>query len=275
MAVAASGCDGSSKKSSHTTTTPRSGTITVTKSAPTALPKPKESLQAFERRLTSVQRDAETGKCAPVKAFVKSANLVLPCTPGKHDKRFVGFRVTGGATYGTAALIEYTDHEVASKKGVRGVPGASVKQGGKTGVYPLALGQGSSYVYMSAGASPIFPGSFIGTKPNGWASADAAATTFLKAVRDTNCSSWFKNTLTPKGMSKQQACQLGLNKAYGPLTQALKSGQPVTLARLGGNDVFYFYWLKIGHTGATLGVARDQPPAPAFITLGTTGGPAK
>ena len=275
LALAVAGCGSSGKSSSTAATTAKQpSTIAVDKAAPSSVPHAAESLSSFEKRLTLVSRDVAAGRCGPVTAFGKTSGLILPCNPAGR-KQFAGFKVTGGATYGTGAVVEFTDADVASQQHVRGFPGIAPAQTRNTGFYALALGPDGRYRYLPAGSPPVFPGPYVGTKPNGWAGADASAVTFLKSVRDDNCAVWFKNTLTPSGMSQKQACQLGLTKSFATLRQALKSGQPIKLARLDGNAVFYYYLLSIGNRAGTLGVARDQPPAPAFIALGTSQAPAK
>jgi hypothetical protein len=272
LAVIAAGCGSSSKSSSGTTattaTSKKPAPITVSTTPAGPVPKAKEPLSGFEKRLTAAAHAAAAGNCAATTAFGKTSQFNMPCKGPQH-KAFAGFKVTGGATYGAGAVVEYTDAEVASKTHVVGFPGVSPTTSRNTGVYPLAVSTSGRYVYQPAGSGPVFPGSYIGTKPTGWAGADAEAVKFLTAVRDNNCDTWFKNVITPNGMAKKTACQLGLIKSYGPLRQELIA-QPVKLNREDGNGVFYFYRLDTGKTTGTLGIARDQPPAPAFIAMGAT-----
>lgn len=277
LAIVVAGCGSSSKSSSKTTSTATTtssqpGTITISKTAPAALPKPKEPLSGFEKRLTAAVRRAATGDCAASKAFAKTSNLVLPCNAAARNQ-LAGFKVTGDATYGNGvgAVVEFTDRNVAGLK-LPGVPGISPTHAGNVGVYPLALSPSGSYVYVPVGPAPGFPGSYIGTPPNDWAGADVTAQKFLKSISDSDCATWFKYLYTPKGMSKQQACQQGLTQADAPLRKVLKSG-PVKLSQLGGNGLIYYYWLQVGKTYGTVTVGRNQPPGPAFIALGTTQAP--
>jgi hypothetical protein len=275
VGIGLAACGSGSKSSSTTTsTTAKHGKAPITVSNSPAGPTPRatEPLSGFVMRLTVAAHDITSGKCAPVAAFGKTSNLILPCN-AQARKQFAGFKVTGSATYGTGAVVEFTDADVASKTHVTGFSGTTPTKVQNTGFYPLALSKTGRYIYVPAGAPPVFPGSYIGSKPNGWAGADAEAVRFLTAVRDNNCAAWFKNVITPNGMPQKTACQLGLIKASAALRQALNSGQPVELSREDGNAVFYYYALTIGKTSGTLGIARDQPPAPPFIAVGTTQSP--
>lgn len=275
-AVAGCGSSTSSKSSSGSTSSTsksKGATIAVTSGPAGPLPRPKEPLPAFEKRLTAVFADAASGKCAPVTAFKTSAGYSLPCTPGKTQSKFAGFKITATAQYGTGAVVEFTDAEVARARHNLDVAGATPTRRRPTGFLPLALGSSGAYTYIPAAAPPILAGSYVGTRPNGWSEADATAIRYLTAVRDVNCPTWFKYTATPNGMSRPQACKLGLTQAGAPLRQLLKT-QRVKLSRMGGNAVFYFYRLQVGSTAGTIGIARDQPPAPSFITLGTARAPS-
>src|SRR5205085_4808269 len=107
LAIPVAGC-GSSSKSSSTTTTKHAAPIVLSKTPPASLPHATESLSAFEKRLTVAAHDAAAGKCGPATAFGKSSALNLSCK-GAARKQLAGFKVTGGATYGTGAVVEFTD----------------------------------------------------------------------------------------------------------------------------------------------------------------------
>lgn len=274
-AAVAAGC-GSSKKSSSTTAKGTSSSIAVTAAPSGPLPQPKESLSAFEKRMTAAFTAAAAGNCAPSKAFGDSVSYTVPCKPGKPAKTFANFKITGAATYGTGALIEYSDAEVTRPRQHLDLAGATPTVRRTTAFFPLALSPDGRYVYAGGpSGSPILAGPFIGTTPNGWSGADATAMAFLTSVQRNDCNTWFKNSITPNGMSKQQACSLGLVKFYAPLHKALTSGQPIKLYHLGGNAFTYFYGVRTGSQVRTLAVARDQPPAPPFVALTTVKAPAK
>src|SRR5205807_9607867 len=124
--------------------------------------------------------------------------------------------------------------------------------------------------YQATGPlAPILPGSVIGTKPNSWKGADAAAVTFLKAIRDHDCATWFKFTATRPGVLPKVACKQELDTAYAELHRQLTTGKKAVLFRQGGDSQFYFYGLRTGNQFRTLAVSRNIPPGPPFLALGT------
>src|SRR5947209_15101220 len=88
------GCGSSKSSSSSASSSSTSGgqPITVTSAPSGAQPQPKESLPAFEKRVSAAFAAAARGDCAPVKTFATSSNYSLKCTPGKAVPLDEGFK---------------------------------------------------------------------------------------------------------------------------------------------------------------------------------------
>ena len=200
-------------------------TIKVSSSASGSIPTAKEPVSGLVRRLVAVNSAIQAGNCGPVNAYNKQTGFALLCN-AKAKQAYKGFKVLGTATYGTGGVIEFTDAEVEKTTRQVLAPGVKPVNHRKVGIYPIAISPTGRYE-VTGPASPILPGSLIGTKPTDWSGADANAVNFLKSVRDNDCSAFFKYALTPR-LSKAQACKLGLHQAYGLLHNELTSGKTVS-----------------------------------------------
>jgi hypothetical protein len=80
-------------------------------------PKAKETIQAFQARLSTAVAAIQQGSCETVAAFNAKAGFQLPCE-AKTKKLFAGFKVTGAKTYGSGGVVEFQDAETKGKTGI-------------------------------------------------------------------------------------------------------------------------------------------------------------
>jgi len=254
-AVAVAGC-GSSESEVKVSTAP-SGPV----------PQAKEPVSGLVKRMAAVQAAIQAGKCTPVNDFNKQSGFGLFCN-AQGKKAYKRFKVIGTEAFGPGAVIEYTDAEVQKTPKQTPTPGVQTHGKANTGVYTAALDQNGHY-QLTGPVSPIISGSVIGTKPVNWSGADQNAVTFLKSIRDRDCATFFKYSITPRSLSQKAACKQGLDQAYAQLHSQLTAGKKVALFRVGGNAQFYFYGLRTGSQFRTLVVAKNHPPGPPFLAFGT------
>jgi hypothetical protein len=232
-----------------------------------SVPRAKAPISELTKRLTAAMASIQAGKCAPVNEFNKRSGFGLFCN-AQGKKAYKGFKVVGTEVFGTGGLVEFTDAEVAKTLKQGPTPGVKTKGNRSVGVLTAALDRTGRF-QLTGPVSPILPGSVIGTKPVNAAGADANAVTFLKSIRDKDCDTFFKYSVTPRAVSKKVACKEGLDNAYKELHDQLTSGKKVALFRQGGDAQFYFYGVRSGSQFRTLVVAKNRPPGPAFLAFGT------
>jgi hypothetical protein len=234
----------------------------------------KESVQAFQKRLTTAISDVHFGLCLQVSAFNRPAGFGLVCSNVGYQ-RYKGFRILAAKQYGKAGVVEFVDAEVSKARTPKGGSTA-----GKRGVYTVAISQNKEYAIT--GPPAVVSGSTVNSAPARVAQADAAARKWLASVRAANCKAFARNTLLAgspyllaSGVSnaKQDPCA-SLTGDYGILTRELKLDPRAVPKRIGGNATFVFYGLTTGKQYRTLIVMKNPAGgSQAFISLGTLRGP--
>jgi hypothetical protein len=232
-----------------------------------AVPADKEPISGYVNRLEAAMASIQAGKCAPVNDFNKRSGFQLFCN-AKGKKAYKDFKVLGTETFGTGGVVEFRDAEVQKLPRQKPTPGVKTKGGQQVGVITVALDADGRYE-ATGPVAPILPGSVIGTKPVSWSGADSNAVTFLESVRDRDCATFFKYSITPRGLPQKAACRQGLDQAYAELHKQLGSGKKADLFRQGGNAQFYFYGLRTGSQFRTLVIGKNPPPGPTFLAFGT------
>jgi hypothetical protein len=216
-------------------------------------PKAKETIQAFQARLSTAVAAIEQGSCGTVAAFNAKAGFQLPCQ-SKAKKLFAGFKVTGAKTYGSGGVVEFQDAETK----------------GKTGVYTVAIGEDGKY-QITGPISPIVEKSTLNEEPDKAEEMDKAAQAMVDAIRANDCDKFVESVVVPPGLDKQRACKQELTDAYGPLRQQLTADKDAEPKRLDGNASFMFYALQTGDQYRTLIVGRTQQgaakPYLGFVTF--------
>jgi hypothetical protein len=216
-------------------------------------PEAKETIQAFQARLTSAVAGIQQGQCEPVAAFNSKAGFQLPCD-ARAKKLFANFKVTGAKSYGSGGVVEFTDAETK----------------GKTGVYTVAIGEDGKY-QITGPISPIVEKSTLNEKADKTDEMDDAAKAMVDAIRTNNCDKFIESVVVPPGLEKDAACKQELVEAYGPLRQQLTANKDAEPKRLDGNAGFMFYALQTGDQYRTLIVGRTQPgaakPYLGFVTF--------
>ncbi|MDQ3934287.1 MAG: hypothetical protein M3340_06605 [Actinomycetota bacterium] len=220
-AVLAAGCGGDDDKGPET-------------------PKPAETIQQFQARLTTTVAAIRQGRCPTVEVFNSKAGFQLPCTE-QAKKLFAGFKVTGAKTYGTGGVVEFQNAETK----------------GRLGVYTVAVGEDGRY-QLTGPLSPIVPKSTLDEPPKDLEKMDAAAKAMIDAIRADDCDRFLAAVVVPPGLPKDQACEQELSQAYGPLNEQLTAHKEAEPERLAGNATFMFYGLRTGDEYRTLIVSRTD-----------------
>jgi hypothetical protein len=221
-------------------------------------PEAKETIQAFEARLSTAVAAIQQGQCETVAAFNAKAGFELPCEASA-KKAFAGFKVTGAKTYGSGGVVEFRDAETKAQ----------------LGVYTVAVGEDGKY-QLTGPISPIVEKSTLNEKADKTGEMDKAAEEMVEAIRSNNCDKFIAAVITPPGLPKAQACKQELTEAYGPLREQLAANKDAKPHRLDGNAGFMFYALQTGDQYRTLIVARTQQGAPKpYLGFVTFRGPAE
>jgi hypothetical protein len=221
-------------------------------------PEAKETIQAFQARLSTAVAAIQQGSCEAVTAFNAKAGFQLPCD-ARAKKLFAQFKVTGAKTYGSGGVVEFQDAET----------------NGKTGVYTVAVGEDGKY-QLTGPISPIVDRSTLTLKADKPEDMDKAAQAMVDSIRANDCDKFVQAVVTPPGLQKAQARKQELTDAYGPLRQQLTESKDAKPERLDGNAGFMFYALETGDQYRTLIVARTQQGAPKpFLGFVTFRGPAE
>jgi hypothetical protein len=221
-------------------------------------PKAKETIQAFQARLSTAVAAIQQGNCETVAAFNSKAGFQLPCE-ARAKKLFAGFKVTGAKTYGSGGVVEFQDAETK----------------GKIGVYTVAVGEDGKY-QITGPISPIVDKSTLNEKADKAGEMDKAAEAMVDAIRTNNCDKFIQSVVVPPGLQKAAACKQELTEAYGPLHQRLVAAKEAEPKRLDGNGGFMFYALQTGDQFRTLIVGRTQPGAARpYLGFVTFRGPAE
>jgi hypothetical protein len=195
--------------------------------------------------------------------------MTLPCG-GDAQAAFKGFKVTGTATYGTGAIVEFVDAETKDPKLP---PGTTEAKEGARGIYTVAIDPAGRYGFTGP-ISPILPGPTIGTRATSFAGADSAASEFVDAVRRRDCRNFYRVTLTPD-LEPAAACSTTLARDYAPLTKQLKEHEDAKPVRAGGTHDLTFYGLRTGAEYRTLVVLTNAPgERQPYLVMGTFKGPS-
>jgi hypothetical protein len=203
-------------------------------------PKAKETLGAFQARLTTAVAAIQRGQCGAVAQFNLKAGYPLPCE-ARAKKLFAGFKVVGAKAYGSGGVVEFQDAETK----------------GRIGVYTVAIGEDGKY-QITGPVSPILDKSTLKEEPEKEGEMDEAAQAMVDAIRSNNCDKFVQAVVTPPGLPKEQTCKQELTDAYGPLRQQLTAHKDAKPQRLDGNAGFMFYALETGDQFRTLIVVRSQ-----------------
>jgi hypothetical protein len=183
---------------------------------------PREDIAAYADRL-------ETALTSPDCEGLEKINdpelsgFPLPCPPRKAEtkKAFAGFEVLGAASYGTGAVIDFTDGEAPD--------GAA---------YVLTLAEDRNW-YIDT--SPITEQLSVGTEIESKAGSAEVLDDFLDAIRDQDCEEFFRTSVT-MSQDPQTACEEGL-PLYDEVAAVLEASEGVEPVLLGGNRGFAFYGL--------------------------------
>jgi hypothetical protein len=214
-------------------------------------PKPAETLKQFEARITTVAAAIQRGQCDAVEVFNSKAGLPLPCEEKQAKQLFAGFRITGSRAYGTGAVVEFKDAEVANR----------------VGVYTAAIGDDGKY-QLTGPISPIFPVSTLDQEPKDEGKMDEAAESMIDAIRANDCEKFAAAAYLPTDVPKDTACRQEL-ELYKELRAQLEQHKDAKPERLDGNAAFMFYALRTGDEYRTLIVSQggtDAAPK-GFVTF--------
>ena len=221
-------------------------------------PKAKETIQAFQARLTTAVAAGQQGRCETVAAFNAKAGLPLPCG-ARAKKLFAGFKVTGAKAYGSGGVVEFQNAETKDK----------------LGVYTVAIGEDGKY-QITGPIVPFVDKSSLNEEPDKEDEMDEAARAMVDAIRTNNCDKFIQAVVVPPGLEKDAACKQELVELYGPLRQSLTADKDAEPKRLDGNAGFMFYALQTGDQYRTLIVGRTQQgAAKPYVGFVTFRGPAQ
>ena len=183
---------------------------------------PKEDISAYADRIATALTSPDCEGLEEINDPEKSGFL-LPCPADKAQTRraFEGFKVLGSASYGSGAVIDYTDGEAPD--------GAT---------YIATLNEDRDW-YIDAGL--VTKQLTVGTKIENQAGFDKVLDDFLGAVRDGDCEEFFRTSVT-SSQDPETVCKKEL-PLYDGLEAALKESEGAEPVLLGGNRSFVFYGL--------------------------------
>ena len=216
-------------------------------------PKPAETVQEFQARLSTAIAAIGADQCQTVEVFNAKSGLPLQCDDAA-KKLFAGFQVTGSKAYGTGAVVEFK--------------AAQVTQG--VGAYTAAIGEDGKY-QLTGPIATTLPEPSLEQEPKDADGMDEAAQAMVDAIRANDCNRFSDAVLAPEGLSKEEACKQELTELYGPLREQLTKHRDAKPERIEGNDRFMFYALRTGEEYRTLIVTRTGPtskkPFVGFVTF--------
>jgi hypothetical protein len=225
------------------------------RAAQAARPSPAVPVSSFARRL---QRALTRRGCPGLAAINRAGQIVLPCPSASRRaaRAFRGFRVRGTRTYGTGAVIDFTDAEAP-----------------RGGTYVLALTRSRRWSIVFAPRTDRRTSRDPG--PGDLTGPQAALAGFLPAVRDGDCAGYFRFAVTRPGETPAQACRtaFGERGLYTGLQGDLRATPGAQPAPMGGNRTFAFFALRTGATYRTAITMRSPPGATEpFLVLTTERG---
>jgi hypothetical protein len=225
----------------------------VATAAQAGTPRPAVPAATFAKRL---QRALTRRGCPGLRSINRLGQVRLPC-PSSSSRRirraYRGFRVRGTRTYGSGAVIDFTDREAP-----------------RGGSYVLLLSEHRRW-------SIVFPG-ITGRRttrddgPGDLTGARNAIAGFLPAVRDGSCDGFFRLAVTPPGESKERSCAtaFGPNGLYLGLQGDLRATPDAVPSPLGGNRTFQFFALRTGATYRTVATLRSpQGAGEPYLVIST------
>lgn len=221
-------------------------------SAQDAPPRPAVPVATFAKQ---IERALTTRGCPGLTAINRLGQVRLPCPSSSRRlaRAFRGFRVRGTRTYGTGAVIDFTDAEAP-----------------RGGTYVLALSQRRRWSIVFAPITNRLTSRDRG--PGDLTGAQAALAGFLPAVRDGDCDGYFRFAVTGPTETRAQACRtaFGADGLYTGLQQDLRATPGATPSPLGGNRTFAFFALRTGTTYRTAITLRTAAGASEpFLVLTT------
>jgi hypothetical protein len=187
-------------------------------------PAAKESIGQFAARFKTAAHAAVTGKCKTVDAFNVLNLVAFPCG-GAGGKSYADLKVTGTATFGTGAVVDYTDRQAPD--------GATLL---------LGLDESGKYGVL---ISLISNKDEVGTKPRHAAAAERGVKNFIRAVREEDCDAYFEQAFT-FSQNKAKECKAEFASPTPGEFQADPTAKPT---RFGGTADFVFFGLSTGTDG--------------------------
>ena len=217
-------------------------------------PRPAVPAATFAKRL---QRALTRRGCPGLKTINRLGQVQLPCpsTSSRRIRRaFKGFKVRGTRTYGSGAVIDFTDREAP-----------------KGGTYVLMLSEDRQW-------SIVFPAitnrrTTRDDGPGDLTGPQNALANFLPAIRDGDCDAYFRFAVTPASETKEQSCARAFSDPPGlylDLQRDLRATPDATPAPLGGNRTIAFFALRTGATYRTAATIRSSAGSPEpYLVIST------
>ena len=234
--------------------TPAAAAAPTATAAQAAAPRPAVPVATFAKRL---QRALTRRRCPGLKAINRLGQVRLPC-PARSSRRirraFKGFRVRGTRTYGSGAVIDFTDREAP-----------------RGGTYVLMLSKDRRW-------SIVFPAitnrrTSRDDGPGDLTGPQNALAGFLPAIRDGDCDAYFRFAVTPASESREQACTSAFAEPDGlylGLQRDLRATPDAAPAPLGGNRDVAFFALRTGATYRTAATIRSPAGSPEpYLVIST------
>jgi hypothetical protein len=223
-----------SKRGDSSSQARTSSTEAPSPAKPVGPPPARESVEEAERR---IRRLASSSDCDVVNRLNllhrPDLNTAARC---ESLQRLAGLNPVAGATYGAAAVIDYS-------LGIRSMSLVLVRQ--PDGLFHV-----------------LFPDYFVATRSVGTKYAhqfDAAAKRAVKALRIHRCGLFLANAnreLGPGSLSKSDACGFVRDN---PVATIFGSYPEAAIDRLGGNQNFGFFGISAPGGYFTLVFAREMP----------------
>jgi hypothetical protein len=184
-----------------------------------------ETVEDFGTRLSDAADAAAAGDCDTVDEFNDEAGFVLPCDSS--GAGYDDFEVTATDDFETAGLVDFTDKEVPD--GATAI--AAINADGH-----FRLMQ--SFVPSSLGLEA----KQVGTEPEETEVRDRAVESFVTAVREGDCDTYFQLGLTPT-QNKEKECRIEFSEKTG-IKPDLEANPDATAVLLGESEAFGLYELE-------------------------------